>query len=234
MHATFHHQEQLTDSIVSFWFELERPVQYTAGQFTELTLKHANPDDRGIRRWFTLSSSPSDDLMCITTRIASTKSSSFKKTLCGLQAGAEVDLDEPMGDFVLPKLMQTPLIFVAGGIGITPFHSMMEWMAETAEERDIHLFYAVRNEDDIIFLDTIQKSGVHATIVVDQPSDAWGGVRGQITVETILGIDKPSDDTLIYLSGPEPMLAALKTDLLGQGIGRHQIVTDYFPGYSTI
>ena len=235
MRATFHHSQQLSNSIQTFWFEPEHSLQYTAGQFTELTLKHSHPDDRGSKRWFTISSSPTDKLLSITTKYAGDEhSSSFKKALFALEPGTEVDLAAPMGDFVLPKLAQTPLIFVAGGIGLTPFHSMFEWLAATGEQRAIRFLYAVRSEDDIVFQDTFDKAGIHATIVVGEPSEAWGGLRGRLDADMVLGLEKPNDDTLIYLSGPEPMIEALEKDLLAKGIQKRQLVTDFFPGYTTL
>jgi len=234
MKATLHHSDDITGHIKRFWFETEQPLQWTPGQFTELTLKHAKPDDRGTKHWFTISSSPTDKMVAITTRFAGEGNSTFKQDLRLLEPGHEVELAEPMGDFVLPKLIQTPLIFVAGGIGITPFDSMFRWLAATGEQRDIKLIHAVRTEDDIIFQDDIEAAGVHATIIVSDPSPAWGGERGHITAETILGLEKPSDDTLIYLSGPEPMLEALQKDLIKHGVDKRQLVTDFFPGYSSL
>lgn len=235
MKATFHHSDDLTPSIRTFWFEPERPLRYTAGQFTELTLPHDQPDDRGIKRWFTLSSSPTDKLVSITTRFAGNKASStFKRALFALQPGTSVELADAMGDFVLPKLAQTPLIFVAGGIGLTPFHSMFEWLIATGERRAIRFLYAVSNEDDIVWQDVFEKAGIHATIIVGNPSASWGGLRGRLDAETILGLEKPSDDTLIYTSGPEAMVEALQKDLEAKGIDKRQLVGDFFPGYSTV
>ncbi|CAN5331768.1 hypothetical protein BH09PAT4_BH09PAT4_06850 [soil metagenome] len=235
MRATFQKREALTDTIHTFWFKPDRAMHYTAGQFTELTLRHTSPDERGIKRWFTLSSSPTEELLSITTRYAGDdKNSTFKKTLFALQPGAQVELADAMGDFVLPKLIQTPLIFVAGGMGITPFHSMFKWLADTNEVRPIRFLYAVSDEDDIIWQDTLEKAGIHATIAVSRPSEAWGGLRGQLDAKTILGIEKPTDDTLIYLSGPEQMVEALQKDLQAKDINKHQLVCDFFPGYDRI
>lgn len=234
MKAHLHHIDEITNNIKTFWFEVSQPAQWTPGQFTELSLKHGQPDDRGIKRWFTISSSPTDGMMSITTRYAGDNGSTFKRALFSAEPGQEVDLAEPMGDFVLPKLIQTPLLFVAGGIGITPFHSMFRWLASTGEVRDIRFIHAVRTEDDIIFQEDANAAGVDTTIVVSEPSDSWGGERGRVSAETILGIDKPSDDTLIYLSGPEPMLEALERDLETHGVDKKQLVTDFFPGYPGI
>lgn len=235
MQAVFDHADKLTNDITTFWFKPERRMDYTAGQFTELTLKHARPDKRGIKRWFTLSSAPGGDLVSITTKYAGgDKSSSFKKTLFTLEPGATVSLADAMGDFVLPKFTQTPLIFVAGGIGLTPFHSIFGWLIATGEQRAIRFIYAVNSEDDIIWQAVFDKAGIAATIVVNQPSDSWGGLRGQLDAETILGLEKPTDDTLIYLSGPEPMVEALQTQLETKGVDKRQLVGDFFPGYPSI
>jgi ferredoxin-NADP reductase len=235
VNAVLDHTRDEADNIRTFFFRPERPVHYTAGQYTELTLPHKNPDNRGIKRWFTLSSPPEGEFLTITTKYAgNTNSSTFKKTLFKLKPGTEVHLAEPMGDFVLPKLIQTPLVFVAGGIGITPFHSILEWLASANETRPIKLMYGVRNEDEIIFQDTFRRAGVEPQIVVSDPSPAWGGERGRLSAELILGLEKPSDDALIYLSGPEPMVQGLAKELHTAGLKKSQLVSDEFPNYTGI
>lgn len=210
-------------------------MDYTAGQYTELTLKHDNPDERGIKHWFTLSSAPGHELVSITTKYAGDdKSSTFKKTLFHLEPGTEVNLAEAMGDFVMPKDASIPLVFVAGGIGLTPFHSMFEWLADHNEHRNITFIYGVRNEDEIIFQPTFQRAGIHATIVVSEPSDSWGGERGRLTAEMILGLAPPTDETLVYMSGPEPMVEALEKDMQDHGVDKRQLVGDFFPGYTAV
>lgn len=235
MKAILDHTQDEATNIRTFFFKPEQPVHYTAGQFTELTLPHPHADDRGIKRWFTLSSAPDEEFLTITTKYAGDdKSSTFKKALFNLQPGAEVDLAAPMGDFVLPKLIQTPLVFVAGGIGLTPFHSMFEWLAATGEQRPIKFLYGVRNEDEIVFQDTFKRAGIEPTMVVSDPSPAWGGQRGRLSAELILGLTKPEKDTLIYASGPEPMVEVLEKDFKKAGIGKDRLVLDFFPNYENI
>jgi ferredoxin-NADP reductase len=221
-------------NIKTFCFTPERAVQYTPGQYAEWTLKHPRPDNRGVKRWFTLSSSPTEDHISITTKFNDKKSSSFKKALFGLKPGDEILVSDPMGDFVLPKLIQTPLIFVAGGIGITPFRSMLTWLSATGETRPIKLLYAVRGEDEIIFQETFDKANIHATIVVSDPSPAWGGERGRLSAELILGLGQPPEDGLVYVSGPEPMVEILEKDLKRAGLAKHQFVGDFFPNYTSV
>lgn len=231
MQVIFDHSKAEADNIRTFYFKPERKLDYTAGQFIELTLKHKNPDDRGQKRWFTLSSSPLEELLCITTKWADEKQSSFKKALWKLELGDTLDMSEAMGDFVLPKLIQTNLVFVAGGIGITPFHSIMSWLKDVDEERSIKLIHAVRNEDEIVFQGTFSEAGLHVTTIVSDPSPAWGGERGRLDAEKIIGLTEPDEDTLIYVSGPEPMTESLEKALKKAGIKPAQLVLDFFPNY---
>jgi ferredoxin-NADP reductase len=232
MNAVLDHTHDEAANIRTFFFQPERPVHFTAGQYAEWTLKHPHPDDRGSSRWFTISSSPDDEFVTITTKYAGdSESSSFKRALFAMQPGDEIQMSDPMGDFVLPKLTQTPLVLVAGGIGLTPFHSIASWLIQHKEARPIKFLYGVRSEDEIVFQDTFEKADIHPTIVVSEPSAAWGGERGRLSAELILGLEKPDENTLVYLSGPEPMVQALAKDLHKAGFPKNQIVSDEFPNY---
>jgi ferredoxin-NADP reductase len=226
-----HHE---AENIISFWFEPERPMNYLAGQYIEMHLPHSNPDDRGIKRWFTFSSSPSDaPLVSITTKF-NDKSSSFKAALKNLKPGDMVDMSEPMGDFVLPKDPSIPLVFVAGGIGITPFHSIVKWLKDTKQERDIHFVYSVHSEHEMVFQDLFEHYGLQRSIVVGEPTGRWDGLVGQLNGQRILELAKPADNALIYISGPEPMVESFTKDLEKLGIPKAQLVGDFFPGYTSV
>ena len=232
MQVVFDHHKDESSAITTFYFHSDTPVQYTAGQYIELTLPHKNHDSRGQKRWFTLSSSPSDSLLSITTRFSNDRSSTFKTQLKKLKPGASVHMSDPMGDFVLPKLIQTPLIFVAGGIGVTPFHSILTWLTQSNETRPITMLYGVNTEDDIIFQDIFSKAHQHITLIVNNPSPAWGGERGLLSSDLIIGLGSPPPESLIYISGPEPMVQSLSASLVENGIDRQQLVLDEFPHYS--
>ncbi|HSX34722.1 MAG TPA: FAD-dependent oxidoreductase [Candidatus Saccharimonadales bacterium] len=242
MNVTFDHREPIAKNIVTLWFKPERPVFYVAGQFTEMYLPHAGVDSRGERRWFTLSSSPTDPLLGITTRLAAEDSSSFKKALDLLQPGAPLKLADPMGDFVLPKDTSLPLLFVAAGLGITPVHSMVKWMRDRREERPVHLIYAVSHENELAFLPLFEefsaKFGMQFTPVVKHPSAGWQGESGSLTTSRILELagsaftnSAADENALIYLSGPEPMTETFYKELTARGVPNERLVTDYFPGY---
>ena len=231
MNVVYDHSEDIAQNIKTFWFKPERKMQYTAGQFTELYLQHDNADNRGVRRWFTISSSPTDDMLSITTKFFGDQASTFKKTLFSLQPGTPLKLADAMGDFVLPKDPSIPLVFVAGGIGVTPMHSMIKWLHDTKEKRDIHLIYAVNQIEDIAFEPLFREYGLKFTPVVKEPPANYEGETGRLDADRILSLIGNNDKALIYLSGPEPMIEALEKGLKGKGVDKKRLVTDFFPGY---
>lgn len=238
MQVTFDHSEPQASNIVSFHFKPEKPLRYTAGQFIEIRLPHENVDDRGNKRWFTLSSAPTEDLLSVTTKFADESSgrggSSFKQALRSLKPGAGVEMSQPMGDFVLPKDPSIPLIFVAGGIGCTPYRSIIKWLADSGEKRDIHLLYGVRTADEIVFRDIFESYATKLDIAVKNPDENWKGLTGSLSGECILELAGDASGKLIYISGPEPMTEAFDKDLKRLGVNKKHIVTDFFPGYAEV
>lgn len=234
MNVTFDHSEDVARNIRTFWFKPERPVRYIAGQFTEIYLPHEDVDDRGVRRWFTLSSSPTDEMVSITTKFAADQGSTFKEHLAELKPGAPLKLADPMGDFVLPKDPSIPLIFVAAGMGITPVHSMIKWLQDTGEKRNIHLIYAVAEEDQLAFLPLFTSSDLAFTPVVKSPSAHYVGQIGSLTTDKILELAPDDGESYIYLSGPEPMTETFFKEFQAKGVNPDRLITDYFPGYPVI
>lgn len=223
MNVTLHHVQDEAPTIRTFFFKPERPLRYVAGQFIELTVPHDNPDNRGTKHWFTLSSAPGHELVSVTTKHAD-KPSTFKQTLWNLEPGEVVDMSEPMGDFVLPKDTSQPLVWVAGGIGITPFHSITQWLVDTNQERSIQFLYSVHTADELVFEKIFTQSFIDMQKLVAEPNLTAGKVN-----EKVGGIKGKQ----IFISGPEPMTEAIveqfKKDF---GMTQDQLITDYFPGYS--
>lgn len=226
MKATLDHIEDIAANIKTFWFKPEHTVHYTAGQFTELYLPHDNPDERGEKHWFTISSSPTDPLLSITTKFPAEgqRTSTFKQTLLALPIGSEVRLAEPMGDFVLPKIPTIPLLFFAGGIGVTPMHSMIKYLKDRGEQRDITLMYAVNHAEDMVFRELFESYSMKFIPIVTS-------VAGALTSQQILDVMNRTPDSLVYLSGPEPMIEALADGLTASGLDKRNVITDFFPGY---
>ena len=232
MQVTFDHAQTETGYLKTFWFRPEKPVRYVAGQFTEIRLPHANPDERGDKRWFTLSSSPTDEMVSITTRLDPVRPSSFKQTLFNMKPGTKLALADPMGDFVLPMKQDIPVVFVAGGIGITPMRSMVKWLVDTGEKRQIYLFYAANMLEEVAFRELFESAPIDFEIILQNPPRNWQDKSGRLTTEEILRLPGVKDKALVYLSGPEPMVETFYKELKARGIPEHRLVTDYFPGYT--
>jgi glycine betaine catabolism B len=232
MNVTLDHIEDIAANIKTFWFKPDHPIQYTAGQFIELFLPHENADDRGQKRWFTLSSSPTEaPLISITTKFATDRGSTFKATLHSLQPGTQLRMVEPMGDFVLPKDKSLPLLFVAGGMGVTPMRSMVKYLSDAREQRNLQMIYGVNHTEDFAFLPLFEAYDMKFRPIVKDPGADWKGETGGITPELILEATGDSQDMIIYLSGPEPMIEDFDKALKERGVNKHRIVTDFFPGY---
>ena len=234
MHIKLHHTESVAKDITSFWFEPEKPVEFVAGQFIEMFLPHNHPDERGQKHWFTLSSSPSEKLLSITTKHASKRSSTFKQELFKLNPSAFVTISEPMGDFVLPKDISIPLVFIAGGIGITPVRSIVKWLADTHERRNIQILYAAHRLEDIAFQELFEAYGSKFNILLSEATNEQKTLSGYLTGRHILNISGKNPNQLIYISGPEPMTEKLEAELLAEGVAPEKLVLDFFPGYQTI
>lgn len=234
MYVRFDHSQPVTNDIQTFYFMPPHTIRYSAGQFIELTLPHDDPDERGIKRWFTLSSSPTEELLSITTKFAPERGSSFKQALRLLTPDQEVHMSDPMGDFVLPKDKARRLVFVSAGMGITPMRSMIKWLQDNQEQRDIQLLYAAQKPDDLAFVDLFKTYGLSPKLLVSQPDVSWQGGVGRLTAEEILEFAANDGQKLYFISGPEPMIETLFKDLQDRGIKRSQLVTDYFPGYEVI
>ncbi|MCW1907790.1 MAG: FAD-dependent oxidoreductase [Candidatus Saccharibacteria bacterium] len=228
MKATLVRTEKLNEQVYSFWFEPERRFRYIAGQFIEITLPHDNADDRGTRRWFTLSSSPTEELLAITTRF-SHQGSSFKRTLHELQLNDVVEISEPMGDFVLPKDTSSPLFFVAGGMGITPYRSMAKWLADTKESRNVQMIYSLKEAADEVFREVFAAAGIEPTLFITGHEAHAQHLRAHDILNAI-----QDDQTILYISGPEPMVENLEKQLKTAGFPANRLVLDFFPGYQPI
>jgi glycine betaine catabolism B len=233
MNVYFDHSEEVAKNTRSFYFRPEKPAHYLAGQFIELYLPAPYPDERGEKHWFTLSSSPTEPLLAITTKLAE-PSSTFKQSLLALKPGEKVSMAEPMGDFVLPKDPTIPVIFVAAGIGVTPMRSMIKYLKDSGESRDIHMLYAAHELEDFAFRSLFDNYGTHLDMLLKAPPADWRGLSGELNAKRIATVTQEHKNPLIYLSGPELLVETLFKDLQALGIKSRQLVVDYFPGYKQI
>src|SRR5688572_30121908 len=141
---TLREKEKLIDDIWAFRFVPSQPLQWTAGQYIRIELPHVGADAEGTKRWFTVSSAPYEAIIQITTRVTK---STFKKALHALPVGAEVQLlEQPHGDFIWEDTKR-PVVFVAGGIGVTPFRSILRQRSHEQSPLRVTLIYGSRTKD---------------------------------------------------------------------------------------
>lgn len=211
-------------------------LKFVPGQYFEWTLPHIQLDSRGNRRYFSISSAPHENLM-MTVKFYS-PSSNYKKALLQLENGGKIIASSLSGDFVLPKNKKKPIVFIAGGVGIAPFRSMIEDIVQKKEMVDIILVFANKTIDDILFEDTFKKAeefGVKSYYVLtdkDKAPAGWTGPLGHIDENGLKSIVKDFNKRLFYISGPQLMVQNFEKIVKNMGVKRNHIKVDFFPGYS--
>jgi len=235
---SFVKKEQVASDTWSFYFDkTAHPFTHLPGQYIRMTLPHEHPDDRGINRFFTLASSPLEEKnLMITTKHGT---SSFKQALFALQPGTQVTLFGPLGTFVLHDDEAKPLVLLAGGIGITPFHSMLTYAATKNLSLPITLFVSFSKAEEMIFYQELQtistKQHTIKTIYTithpEKSQSPWQGETGRISDVIIRKYVPNSMQAKYYVVGSTTMVEGTKELLIHMGIPAEQILTENFPGY---
>lgn len=224
---------ELAHDTYGFHFAVADRPAFVAGQYLEWTLPHT-PDARGIRRFFTIASSPSEEELAIGVKFFP-EGSSFKKRLLELQPGDTAYASMRGGDFILPLDTSEKLAFIAGGIGVTPFRSMVRSILDTGEKRDITLFYACKKGDEVayreLWAEAEQVIGMKTVCVLSEDPEHADVEHGFITQELLARRLPDWKERTFYLSGPDAMVQAYKKLLRTSGVSSKRIRTDYFPGF---
>ncbi|HLG91253.1 MAG TPA: FAD-dependent oxidoreductase [Candidatus Saccharimonadales bacterium] len=217
-------KEKEVENVYSFIFESSKKVSWQPGQYLHYELPHPDTDDRGIERWFTISAPSYEKNIMLTTRFDSERSSTFKKALQKLEPGQEVEAGEPRGDFLLePDASRHVLI--AGGIGVTPYHSMLLQLDHDGKLLNIDLLYANR-DDNFVFDDEFQKlAAKHPEFKIHK------FIGNQRITENDLKPYLENESVIFYISGPRPMVETYQHLLEDLDVTPERIKTDYFPGY---
>lgn len=228
--------------------EDKTPFNYTAGQFAFFDIGGVYNDPKGPIRHFTISSSPTENFIMFSTRI---RDSPYKKRLSTLEEGAKVKIRGPEGQFVLHQDYSKPAVFLSGGIGVTPFRSMLKYATDTQLPIKIIMFDSNRNRSNILFkeefddwADRNKNLKIIYTISEDedpgheQSSSAskndWKGEYGRINKAMILKyIDNNIlDNSIFYICGPPSMLKAMQSLLQEElEIPKERIKVEEFTGY---
>lgn len=226
---------KLSEDAWDFVFVGSKRLTFSPGQYLEWTLGHDNVDSRGNRRYFTIASSPTESELALGVKFYDFPSS-FKKALVSLDEGSEIVAAQLAGDFTMPSDKNKKLVFMAGGIGITPFRSMVKYLIDTNERRDIMLFYSNKSAHDIVYKEVFdeayQRFGLRTvyTLTDSAPSN-WAGKTGYVDSKMISEEVPDWRERIFYISGSHAMVSAFEKTLLGMGVAKRYIKTDYFPGF---
>jgi ferredoxin-NADP reductase len=227
---------QIAPDTYDFVFAPSRRIAFAPGQYMEWTLGHKDPDSRGNRRYFTLASSPTEGDLRLGIKFYQ-KSSTFKQALLSMDESREIVASQLGGDFVLPANPNQKCVFIAGGIGITPFRSMIRYLLDTHQPRPIVLFYVSRTVNDFVYVDILNRAqselGIKTIYTVTDkrrlPS-SWQGKVGYITPKMMRAEVPDYRKCIFYISGPKGMVDSFKELLSQLNVQSAQIKTDFFSG----
>jgi ferredoxin-NADP reductase len=223
----------------SLAFTVEKPAGFTfrAGQAVELSLVDPpETDDEGNFRTFSIVSAPSEATLTFATRLRDT---AFKRVLRALPGGAAMGLDGPFGSFTLHANRAKPAVFLAGGIGVTPFISMIRDATERSDERELYLFYSNRRPEDAAYLDDLKAlderhPGFHLITTMTRLEESrveWRGERGVIDPAMLRRHLPALNGPIYYIAGPPRMVAAMRAMLVQAKVDEDDIRAEDFSGY---
>jgi len=217
-------------------FDLQgEEVDFRPGQYFWVELPNrGHDDDKGLRRHISVVTSPTErGVLGLCTRLRDT---AFKQTLAELEVGTEVDVEQPKGDYVLPEDTGPHYVFIAGGIGITVFRSMLRYIADMGEPYRVTLVYSNRDRESTPFLDELQEledriPGLSVVLTMTN-DEGWQGETRYVGADLLrdhLG-DALGDHTYL-IAGPPAMVEAVTEALSVAGVPEEQLLPDRFSGY---
>src|SRR5690348_5207639 len=230
-------REEVAEGTMAFHFERPPGFDFQGGQSVDITLlNRPGTDDEGNTRTVSLASSPADKELIFATRM---RDSAFKRSLKSVALGTEVKMDGPMGSFTLHKNAKKPAVFLAGGIGITPFLSMVAQAAHEKRPHQLHLFYSNHRPEDAPFLDfmrRLEKENPNFHLIptmteMEKSKRPWEGERGFIDRNMLIKYLNNLNGPIYYLAGPPAMVAAMRKMLLDTKVDEDDIRTEEFAGY---
>lgn len=228
-------KNKLATGIYEFVFASDRPFVFLPGQYLEWTLGLRFADARGNRRYFTIASSPTESTVRLAVKFYDPPSS-FKRVLAAMKINETISASQLAGDFVLPRDPKKKLVFIAGGIGVTPFRSMAQYLIDKKEIRSAVLFYANKTAAEVAYKEVFDRAeavGLKTIYALSQePRPTPGMYNGKIDGALIAREVPDYQERTFYISGPQGMVDAFKKTLRDMGVPRWRIKSDYFPGFA--
>jgi ferredoxin-NADP reductase len=228
---------QVAEGTMAFQFEKPPHFDFKSGQSADVTLPDPpETDSEGNTGTFSIASSPFENHLMFTTRMRDT---AFKRSLKEVPLGTEVKIAPAMGSFTLHKNPAKAAVFLAGGIGITPFLSIVRQADHDRLSHKLHLFYSNRRPEDTAFLEALQmleKSNPNFQLVctmteMPQSQKEWKGETGLVDKETLSRHLTTLHGPIYYIAGPPAMVAGMRKMLVGAGVDEDDIRTEDFAGY---
>ena len=230
-------REEVAKGTMAFHFEKPFAFNFKAGQSADVTL--TNPPDtdaEGNTRTFSIASPPFENELVFTTRMRDT---AFKRSLKEVPLATEVKIGSAAGSFTLHKNPAKPAVFLAGGIGITPFLSIVRQADHDRLPHKLYLFYSNRRPEDAAFLDTLQtlettNPNFHLICTMTEMSKSnkeWKGETVLIDKEMLSRHLAVLQGPIYYIAGPPTMVAAMGQTLVGAGVEEDDIRAEEFAGY---
>ncbi|HKW88795.1 MAG TPA: FAD-dependent oxidoreductase [Candidatus Acidoferrales bacterium] len=230
-------RKEIAQGTMGFWMERPGGFEFKPGQAMEVKLiDPPETDSEGNARAFSIASAPHEPDLLVATRMRDT---AMKRCLEKLVPGATVELDGPFGDLKLHTRASRPAVFLAGGIGITPFRSMVVDAAKNHLPHKIWLIYSNRRPEDAAFLEDLQRAEkenpnfklVTTMTEMEKASQPWAGKRGFVDKKMIEDAVGDMAAPIFYMAGPPGMLNAMHKLLLEAGVNEDDIRAEEFAGY---
>jgi ferredoxin-NADP reductase len=230
-------REEVASGTIAFHFDKPAGFSFKPGQAIDLILADpASAGAEGMRHAFSIVSAPHEDELVVTTRM---RESAFKNALAHLPAGGPAAIEGPFGSLVLHKKPDRPAVLIAGGIGITPFMSMLRHATNSAVPQQLVLLYSNRRPEDSAYLTELQRlegESHHFRLIATMTGMAesrlpWAGETGQIDEARLRHIATELANPIYYVAGPPAMVAALRGALERAGVDADDIRSEDFYGY---
>ena len=234
MKATVAEKREVAKGTLLVRFAVDGYPDYRPGSYFWVELPDRGHDDeKGLRRHISLVTSPTETgVVGLATRL---RDSAFKRTLTELEVGDEVEVEEPKGSFLLPEDTGAEYVFVAGGIGITVFRSMLRYIADEGRPYRVTLVYSNRDRESAAFLDELEElegriDGLRVVLTMtDEPG--WEGETRRLDADVLAELLGGLEGKTFLVAGPPAMAEAVAASLLAAGVPEDRVLADKFSGY---
>ena len=230
-------RKEVAEGTMAFFFDKPAGFEFVGGQSIDMTLiDPPETDAEGNTRAFSLASAPHEPDLMVATRLRDT---AFKRVLRKMLPGTEVQIEGPFGSMTLHKKVSRPAVILAGGIGITPFRSMLHQATKTSSGHRLFLFYSNRRPEDAAFpaeLQELAKLNSNFTLAatmtqLEKSKVSWNGEQGFINKEMLLKFVGDLAGPIYYAAGPPALVAAMRHMLSEAGVDEDDIRSEDFSGY---